>query len=67
MPFNYGPGNCIGRAVAMSEMRAVLAILVRRFDIRLAPGFKPSTWEEGLVDGYILARNTLPVIMRERT
>jgi cytochrome P450 len=67
MPFNYGPGNCIGRTLAMNEMRAVLAILVRRFDMRLAPGFEPSNWERNLVDGYALRRGPLPVVMSERT
>jgi hypothetical protein len=66
MPFNYGPGNCIGRALAMNEMRAVLAALVRQFDVHLATGFEPSRWEEGLVDGYLLWRGALPVVMTTR-
>jgi cytochrome P450 len=67
MPFNYGPGNCVGRALAMHEMRAVLAMLVRRFDMHLAPGFNPGEWEDELVDGYILGRGPLPVVMNSRS
>jgi cytochrome P450 len=67
IPFNYGPGNCVGRALAMNEMRAVLAALVRRFDMRLASGFEPGEWEQKLVDGYTLGRGALPVIMSGRT
>jgi hypothetical protein len=56
MPFNYGPGNCIGRALAMNKMRVVLAALVRRFDMHLAPDFKLGNWERDLFDGYLLGR-----------
>jgi cytochrome P450 len=66
-PFNYGPGNCIGRALAMNEMRAVLAVLVRRFDMRLAPGFELGNWERDLFDGYLLGRGALPVVMSARS
>jgi cytochrome P450 len=67
MPFNYGPGNCVGRALAMNEMRAVIAMLVRRFDMHLDPGFSPGKWEDELVDGYILGRGALPVVMSSRS
>jgi cytochrome P450 len=65
--FNYGPGNCIGRTLAMNKMRAVLAALVRRFDMQLVPVFKPGNWEQKLVDGYVLGCGALPVIMSARS
>nr|UYD62318.1 cytochrome P450 [Leptographium qinlingense (nom. inval.)] len=36
-PFSYGPRNCIGRHLAYSEMRAILARIVFNFDIELRP------------------------------
>jgi hypothetical protein len=50
----------------MGEMRAVLAALVRRFDIRLAPAFDRAAWERELEDRFVLARGALPVIMSKR-
>jgi hypothetical protein len=50
----------------MGEMRAVLAALVRRFDIRLAPAFDRGAWERELEDHFVLARGALPVIMSKR-
>jgi cytochrome P450 len=61
-----GPTNCVGRALAMNEMRAVLGGIVRRFNVRLADGFDPSTWEAQLKDRFVLARGPLPVVMTHR-
>ena len=38
IPFGGGPRLCIGYSFAMMEMQVVLAALVRRFNISLAPG-----------------------------
>ena len=35
-PFEFGPRNCIGQELANLEMKVVLALLLRRFDFRIA-------------------------------
>jgi len=35
-PFEYGPRNCIGQELAIIEMKIILVMTIRRFDIRLA-------------------------------
>ncbi|KAH7063347.1 benzoate 4-monooxygenase cytochrome P450 [Macrophomina phaseolina] len=35
-PFNFGPRNCVGRNLAMHEIRAILANLVLHFDMQLS-------------------------------
>ncbi|KAI0836314.1 cytochrome P450 [Hypoxylon sp. FL0890] len=37
-PFSVGPRNCIGRNLAYAEMRLILARILYKFDIELAPG-----------------------------
>ena len=37
-PFSMGPFGCIGKNLAMMELRTVTARLVTRFDLSLAPG-----------------------------
>lgn len=36
-PFSYGPRNCIGRYLALAEMRTVLARIVFNFDLTIQP------------------------------
>jgi cytochrome P450 len=36
-----GPGMSAGRALARQEMRLVLSVLVRQFDMRFAPDYHP--------------------------
>lgn len=40
-PFGAGPRLCIGRSFALMEMTLILAIMARRFRLRLAPGCAP--------------------------
>ena len=35
-PFSHGPRNCIGQELAMLEMKIIMVMTARRFDIRLA-------------------------------
>lgn len=37
-PFSTGPYNCIGKNVALMELRTLTAHLIRQFDVALAPG-----------------------------
>jgi hypothetical protein len=62
-----GPTNCVGRALALHEMRTVLAVFVRRFDVRFEPGFQAQDWLDQLHDKGILARGRLDVVLSSRT
>ena len=37
VPFLYGPRQCLGHRFAVAEMRAVLAVLLRRFQFDVDP------------------------------
>ncbi|KAH9988763.1 cytochrome P450 [Xylariaceae sp. FL0662B] len=45
-PFSVGPRSCIGRTLAMNEMRVVLARLIWNFDLELTPA--SDHWAEEL-------------------
>jgi cytochrome P450 len=64
--FAAGPGICVGRSLALNEMRMVLSTFVRRFDVRFAPGFTAADWTSQLRDVGNLARGKLPVILSKR-
>ncbi|RDA83024.1 hypothetical protein CP532_0091 [Ophiocordyceps camponoti-leonardi (nom. inval.)] len=43
-PFSFGPRDCIGRNLAMFEMRLIICSLLCRFDFQLEPG--QDGWQE---------------------
>ena len=61
IPFSYGPANCVGRSLAIIELRAVTALMIRHFDMKLADGYDPDTWQKELKDWYIMHVGALPV------
>ena len=38
MPFSLGPFNCVGKNLALAELRTLTAKLVLEFDVCFAPG-----------------------------
>ncbi|KAJ6451361.1 cytochrome P450 [Mycena vitilis] len=70
MPFSLGPANCVGRNIAMREMRLVLAQLVYKYDIQAAekdPREFERQWLDGLLDHQILLKGPLRVTLTPRT
>ena len=71
IPFSYGPMNCVGKGLAMQEMRAVVVALMQRFHIRAAGGDMEGTldlgkYERGYKDVFVSARPPLPVVLEQR-
>lgn len=63
LPFGGGNRRCIGAAFATYEMKMVLATLLSRTRLRLAPGYTPRTIRRGVV---LTASEGVPVIVDER-
>ncbi|THH23060.1 hypothetical protein EUX98_g8119 [Antrodiella citrinella] len=53
VPFSAGVRNCVGKNVAVLEMRAVLCAVVQRFELSKAPDFDLDNWERDLRDLFI--------------
>ncbi|KAL5532679.1 hypothetical protein ACEPAF_4453 [Sanghuangporus sanghuang] len=53
IPFSTGPANCVGKNLALLEMRMAVATIVQRFDMKFASGYDPCKREEDLQDFYI--------------
>ncbi|KAF5362880.1 hypothetical protein D9758_007046 [Tetrapyrgos nigripes] len=59
IPFSMGPANCVGKQLAMAELRYVIALLAARFEMKFMEGWDVSTWEENLKDRFVLAKGKL--------
>lgn len=66
VPFSSGPRMCVGKALALTEMRMVASCLVQRFDIKPADGFLMDSWENNLEDYYVMGKGDLPVRLTRR-
>ena len=65
-PFSFGPANCAGKGLAMLEMRMVVCAMIQKLDIHLARDFDVATYEDSVLDYFILSRPPLPVVVRRR-
>jgi cytochrome P450 len=66
IPFSYGPANCVGRNLALVELRAITCYIVQRFNFRPKKGFNMKSWEEGIEDYFVVKRPPLPVVVEAR-
>ncbi|TFK45973.1 cytochrome P450 [Heliocybe sulcata] len=68
MSFSYGPFGCLGRAVAIQELRVLAARLLLTFDLSPAPGFDQAAFLDGVVNfRTTIFRYPLSVLVKERT
>jgi len=61
IPFSYGPANCVGKNLALIEMRMLLCWVLRRFRFSKAPGIDYEGWEEKIQDWFIVHQEPLMV------
>ncbi|PLB54730.1 cytochrome P450 [Aspergillus steynii IBT 23096] len=65
-PFSIGPAGCIGKPLALMNLRTTIARLVTQFDFEFAPGENPRQFEEDAMDNFILSIGKLMVVLRKR-
>jgi cytochrome P450 len=61
IPFSYGPRSCIGKPLALIELRLVIARFVWRFDAELVEDKEPY-----YQDAFVVRRGALPIKIRRR-
>ncbi|KAK8044222.1 hypothetical protein PG993_004246 [Apiospora rasikravindrae] len=66
-PFHLGKHACIGKAMAMEEMRSVLTRVVLQFDMDLAPGQDWEKHQEQIMDHFTMSLPKLHLTFRPRT
>jgi len=66
IPFGYGVHSCVGKQLALNEMRLTLAMVVREFDVVLGERYNEGTWEEEWKDRAVLQIGKLWVHFVER-
>lgn len=65
-PFLHGSSSCIGKNLALLELRTVTAKLITRFDVQFAPGEDGSRLLTKTLDHFTLTPGDLKLIFEER-
>ncbi|KAL2848517.1 cytochrome P450 [Aspergillus pseudoustus] len=65
-PFSIGPFNCIGRPLALMNMRTTVARLIMEFDMKLAPGEDGSRFLGNAKDNFVFYYGDLNLVFTRR-
>ncbi|PWY85897.1 cytochrome P450 [Aspergillus heteromorphus CBS 117.55] len=65
-PFTIGAYNCIGKPLALMNLRTTVARLVMSFDVQYAPGFVAESFDQRSRDMFVLYLGALEMIFRPR-
>ncbi|OBZ79546.1 hypothetical protein A0H81_01401 [Grifola frondosa] len=66
IPFSFGPANCVGKNLALQEMRMVVCLVMQKLEMRLPEGYNPKDFEEGLQDFFVVKKPRLPALIKRR-
>ncbi|KAI0337448.1 cytochrome P450 [Trametopsis cervina] len=66
LPFSVGPANCVGKNLALMEMKMVICLFMQRYEMRFADGWDANLWDEHLEDTYVMGVGHLPVTIQLR-
>lgn len=63
---SLGRYSCVGKQLGLMELRYVTSQVLRRYDVKLAPGRTPEQFLGGLKDGFTLATPGLNLVLTAR-
>ncbi|KAJ5737963.1 cytochrome P450 [Penicillium malachiteum] len=66
VPFSIGTYGCIGKPLAMMNLRATVARIVADFDVQMAPGTSLAAYDQGMKEHFTLAPSSLNLCFRKR-
>lgn len=66
VPFSHGAANCVGKNLALQELRVFAACFVHDLDLRFADGWDPADWEHEMRDMQTMKVGRLPVTVQRR-
>ena len=69
IPFSYGPMNCVGKQLALQEIRTVVCAVLQRFRVRAAEGegaLNISAYEAEFKDFFMTVHGPVQVVLEVR-
>ena len=62
IPFSFGPMNCVGKQLALKDMRMVLCHMMQKLEMRLPEGVTAQDIEKNIA----YSRGEVPVVIKRR-
>ncbi|OCH88034.1 cytochrome P450 [Obba rivulosa] len=59
IPFSLGPANCMGKNLALREMRMLICLIMQCFFLHLAPGYDPTSYKHNIRNLFIMKKPEL--------
>ncbi|EMD32294.1 hypothetical protein CERSUDRAFT_77592 [Gelatoporia subvermispora B] len=66
IPFSLGPANCVGKNLALQEMRTLICLIMQRFFLRFAAGYNPASYEDNVRNFFIMQKPELLLTVERR-
>lgn len=66
IPFSFGPSNCVGKNLAMEEMRMVVTGVMQKLEMRLVDSFDPAEYQKNIRDQFVIEVPSIMVTMTRR-
>jgi cytochrome P450 family 628 len=68
VPFSYGPYNCTGKPLAMMQLRMIIAMISRKFEIGFVQGkdVEYRRFIEDQADCFVMDLHPLPLLLTDR-
>jgi cytochrome P450 len=66
IPFSIGAYSCVGKPLAMMELRVITATVVKNFDISFAKGFDAAGFEASVKNDFTMTPPRVEVVMTPR-
>ena len=64
--FSHGPANCVGKNLALLEMRMVICGIMQKFDLKFEDGWDKKLWLKDLKDVFVSRMGRMPVVVTPR-
>ena len=66
VPFSFGPYNCVGKNIAMQEMRVLICHLIQKLRFRIADPSDFAKFEREAKDQFVYVVGELRVVVERR-
>lgn len=66
VPFSFGPSNCVGKNLALLEMRMIICLCMQKLEMRFQEDWDRSEWHNKLEDLFVTGMGSLPVSISRR-